>query len=192
MAKRGPAVAVAGLTLGALGVVALLAVQAEGTTAKASVAGPPPSASSAPPGSPPPSASPSPTILPLPPTATGIAVLRVVYSVGAKQVWLVDPKKDPEVQAAFAVTPGSVNPAPGNYTVYSRSAGANGTDGKQIEHVVRFAQQGGTVFGFSAAVDGSTPAADPKTKTGGIRTDRADGQTLWDFAPDGTRVQVLP
>ncbi|MFF7633913.1 L,D-transpeptidase [Kitasatospora sp. NPDC008050] len=175
-----------------MGLISLLAVQAEGTATKASAAQPPPSANAAPPGAPSPSASPSPTIPPLPATAAGVALRRVVYSVGAKEVWLVDPKKDPQIQAAFPVTPGSVNPTPGTYTVYSRAAAANGTDGKQIEHVVRFAQQAGTVFGFSAAVDGATPEADPKTKTGGIRTDRADGQTLWDFAPDGTRVQVVP
>lgn len=110
---------------------------------------------------------------------------------GAKEIWLVDPEKTPEVQAAFPVQPGSVNPAPGTYTVYSRSPTGTGSDGKQIEHVVRFTQQGGVVFGFSAALDGSTAPADPKARTGGIRFDRADGQTLWDFAPDGTRVQVV-
>jgi hypothetical protein len=116
----------------------------------------------------------------------------VVYSIGARQVWLVDPKKNPQVVAAFLVEPGSADPAPGSYQVYSRSAATNGTDGRPVEHVVRFAQHGGIVFGFSAAVDGSAVVPDPRSKTGGIRSARPDGQTLWDFAPIGTRVLVVP
>jgi hypothetical protein len=95
------------------------------------------------------------------------------------------------VVAAFLVEPGSVEPAPGSYAVSSRSAATKGTDGRPVEHVVRFGERGGTVFGFSAAVDGSTPTADPKVRTGGIRSTRQDGQTLWDFAPIGTRVLVV-
>ncbi|WP_428314994.1 L,D-transpeptidase [Kitasatospora sp. LaBMicrA B282] len=190
MAIKGPAIAVAGLTLSALAVVTLLAVQAEGTAGKALAAQPPPSASGTPGDSPSPSGSASPGVPPLPKAAEG-GTRRVVYSIGAREVWLVDPKKTPEVQAAFPVTGGSVNPTPGSYTVYSRSATASGTDGRQIEHVVRFTQQGGVVFGFSAALDEAAPSPDPKGKTGGIRTDRGDGQTLWDFAPMGTRVQVV-
>ncbi len=118
----------------------------------------------------------------------------MVYSAGTHQVWLVDPKKTPPVQSSFKVTPGTVEPAPGTYTVYSRTAAGTGTDGLQIEHVVRFTQQSATVFGFSAAVDPSaTPAPDAaQKKTGGIRSTRTDGQTLWDFAPNGTRVTVIP
>ncbi|GAA1954328.1 hypothetical protein GCM10009738_30080 [Kitasatospora viridis] len=181
---------VAGLTLAALAVVTVLAVQAEGTAATAVAAQPGPSASSATPSAQA-SAAPGPSLEPLPSAAAVGSTRRVVYSISAKQVWLVDPKKDPQVVAAFTVEPGSANPAQGSYTVYSRAAAANGTDGRPVEHVVRFTQQGGTVFGFSAAVDGSTPAADPKAKTGGIRSTRQDGQTLWDFAPVGTRVLVV-
>ncbi|MCX4748519.1 hypothetical protein OG455_23885 [Kitasatospora sp. NBC_01287] len=190
MAKRGPAVAVAGLTLGAMALVTLLAVQAEGSAPRAAAAQPPPSAGASPGDQVTPSSTPSPAVPALPKAAEGGA-LRVVYSVSAKEVWLVDPKKTPEIQAAFPVQPGSANPAPGTYTVYSRAPAGSGTDGKQIEHVVRFTQQGGVVFGFSAALDGSTAPPDPKVRTGGIRTTRADGQTLWDFAPNGTRVQVV-
>ncbi|MFE9422141.1 hypothetical protein ACFYNO_04160 [Kitasatospora sp. NPDC006697] len=191
MAKTGPGVVVAGLTLAALAVVALLAVQAEGTAAPAAAATrPSPGPTSAAPSASA-TAEPSPSALPLPSAAAIGATRRVVYSLSAKQVWLVDPKKDPQVLAAFPVEPGSVSPAVGSYTVYSRSAATTGTDGRPVEHVVRFAQQSGTVFGFSAAVDGSTPSADPHTKTGGIRAGRQDGQTLWDFATTGTRVLVV-
>lgn len=187
MAKMGPGVVVTGLTLGALAVISLLAVQASGTEPRTSAARPAASAS--------PSAAPSPTAsappaIPALPTSSGSG-RRVVYSVGAKVVWLVDPKKDPQVQAAFTVEPGSVDPNPGSYTVSTRSATSNGSDGRQVEHVVRFTQRGGTAIGFSAAVDGATPAADPKTRTGGIRETRENGQTLWDFAPVGTKVTVI-
>ncbi|WP_406211036.1 hypothetical protein OH807_16980 [Kitasatospora sp. NBC_01560] len=188
----GPGVVVTGLTLGALAVVSLLAFQANGAQDRAGGARPATStsaSSSGPAASATPSASATPTAPALP--ATSGTGLRVVYSVGSHYVWLVDPKKNPQVVAAFAVTPGSVEPVAGSYPVYSRTATTTGTDGRQIEHVVRFAQQNGVVFGFSAAADGATPTTDPKAKTGGIRSSRPDGQLLWDFAPQGTKVVVI-
>ncbi|WP_033257965.1 MULTISPECIES: L,D-transpeptidase [Kitasatospora] len=188
MAKLGPGVVVGGLTLGAMAVIGLLAFQANGASSRAVAAVP--SASSAAPSA---SASESgrPPAPPLP--AESGAGLRVVYSLQQQQVWLVDPKKPNPVVASFKVVPGNTLPPVGTYSVASRTAAGNGTDGRQIEHVVRFAQQSGTVFGFSALVDEKAPApsVDPKTKTGGIRASRADGQSLWDFAPNGTRVVVV-
>ncbi|WP_316524010.1 hypothetical protein [Kitasatospora brasiliensis] len=186
----GPGVVVTGLTLGALAMVGLLAFQANGAQDRAG--GIKPTVTTTATGtatSAAPSAAPTPTVPPLP-TTSGSGT-RVVYSVGSHYVWLVDPKKTPQVAAAFAVTPGTVEPAPGSYAVYSRTQTTTGTDGKQIEHVVRFAQQNGVVFGFSAAVDGATPTTDPSAKTGGIRSGRAEGQLLWDFAPKDTKVIVV-
>ncbi|MEU9074867.1 hypothetical protein ACFYUY_16505 [Kitasatospora sp. NPDC004745] len=187
----GPGVVVTGLTLGALAVVSLLAFQANGAQDRAGGAKPAASTttSSGPAVSATPTASATPTV-PALPTTSGSGT-RVVYSVGSHYVWLVDPKKNPQVAAAFQVTPGSVEPAPGSYAVYSRTPNTTGTDGRPIEHVVRFAQQNGVVFGFSAAMDGATVTADPKAKTGGIRSGRPDGQLLWDFAPNGTKVVVV-
>lgn len=185
MAKLGPGVVVGGLTLAAMAAIGVLAVQAQGAETKAAAARAKASATA----SPSPSASPTPTVPALPGSSgTG---RRVVYSIGSHQVWLVDPAKNPQVVAVFPVTPGSMEPAVGNYTVYSRSASGVGTDGKQVEHAVRFAKQNGTVFGFSATVDGSTSTPDGRNKSGGIRASHADGQTLWDFAPNGTRVYVV-
>ncbi|MFF2349271.1 hypothetical protein ACFVVL_05785 [Kitasatospora sp. NPDC058115] len=209
----GPGVVVTGLTLGALAVVSLLAFQANGAQDRAVAADPGASTSApstGPAASATPTTTPTPTAPALPTAGTGTG-LRVVYSVSGHYVWLIDPKKTPQVVAAFPVTPGTVEPAPGSYPVYSRTQSGTGTDGKQIEHVVRFAQQNGVVFGFSAAVDGATgtPAAAPtasasasgtpsaigggdsKAKTGGIRSSRADGQLLWDFAPKDTKVVVI-
>ncbi len=211
MAKMGPGVVVTGLTLGALAVVSLLAFQANGAQDRAVAANP--SASTAattggPAASATPTATPTPTAPTLPTAGTGTG-LRVVYSVSTHYVWLIDPKKTPQVVAVFPVTPGTVEPAPGSYPVYSRTPSGTGTDGKQIEHVVRFAQQNGVVFGFSAAVDGAATGAPPAApapsasasastggstsgaKTGGIRSSRADGQLLWDFAPKDTKVVVI-
>ncbi|MFJ9519050.1 hypothetical protein ACIRPK_12385 [Kitasatospora sp. NPDC101801] len=181
-----PGVVVTGLTLAALATVGLLAFQANGAATRTPVAKPATSSSAAP--SPSAAASPSAPALP---AASGTG-RRVVYSAGSHYVWLVDPKKTPPTQSAFPVTPGSVEPTAGSYTVYSRTPAGTGTDGRQIEHVVRFAQQNNVVFGFSAALDGATPSADPKTKTGGIRSGRADSQSLWDFAQNGTKVVVIP
>ncbi|RKT17435.1 hypothetical protein BX285_1812 [Streptomyces sp. 1114.5] len=190
MAKMGPGVVVTGLTLGALAVVSLLAFQANGAQDRAGGAKPTVTttatgtATAAAP-----SATPTPVAPPLP--ATSGTGTRVVYSIGSHYVWLVDPKKSPQVAAAFQVVPGSVEPTPGSYAVYSRTPTGTGADGRQIEHVVRFAQQNGVVFGFGAAVDGAMPTADPKAKTGGIRSGRAEGQLLWDFAPKDTKVVVV-
>lgn len=185
MVRTVPGVVVAGLTAGAVAVVALLAVQAEGAQSRAEEARAAAGATADPsPTAPAPTAS-----MPALPASSGTGY-RVVYSVSQHRVWLVDPRKDPQLQASFAVTPGSVEPTPGSYSVYSRTATGKGTDHRQIEHVVRFTEQGGVVFGFGSAVDGSTAPPDAGLRTGGIRSSRADGQVLWDFAPTGTRVFV--
>nr|WP_237500057.1 hypothetical protein [Streptomyces sp. SID8379] len=115
---------------------------------------------------------------------------RVVYALGTDRVWLVG--GNGKVQRTYEVTPGSVDPAPGKYTVTSRSGAITGTDGTPIEHVVRFANTDGVAIGFSAAVDGSTPEPDPSKQTGGIRESRADANAMWEFATFGRPVVVVP
>ncbi|WFB07913.1 hypothetical protein LRS74_13275 [Streptomyces sp. LX-29] len=115
---------------------------------------------------------------------------RVVYDLDAKRVWLVG--ADERVMRSYRVSPSSVNPDPDTYAVSSRAQGLVGSDGVQIEHVVVFHQENGVVFGFSAAVDGSTPNPDSPKKTGGIRAAREDGSALWDFAVTETKVVVVP
>lgn len=114
---------------------------------------------------------------------------RVVYSVGEDRVWLVG--ADDEVRNTFEVTPGSVDPPPGTYAVTSRTKATTGTDGVPVEHVVRFTGVDGVVIGFSAAVDGSTPAPGTAVRTGGIRESRADGEAMWMFATLGQKVVVV-
>ena len=123
------------------------------------------------------------------PAGSGTGV-RVVYSVGGKRVWLVG--EGDTVKRTFRVTPGSVNPAPGVYTVTSRSNTVTGSDGTPVEHVVRFTTVESITIGFSAAVNGTTPPPDPAVKTGGIRESRADGNAMWEFATIGRTVAVIP
>lgn len=123
------------------------------------------------------------------PAGSGTGV-RVVYSVGDDRVWLVG--EGDAVKRTFRVTPGSVDPAPGVYTVTSRSHTVTGTDGILVEHVVRFTDVEGVTIGFSAPVDGSTPPPNPSVKTGGIRESRADGAAMWEFATIGRTVAVIP
>ncbi|WP_171169782.1 hypothetical protein [Streptomyces sp. I05A-00742] len=116
---------------------------------------------------------------------------RVVYSVGQKRVWLVP--ADAKGVRSFEVTPSTVNPQPGTYAVTSRDLNGPGSDGVRLEHIVRFLRDAnGVVFGFSAAVDGSPPQPDPTKKTGGVREKPADGLAMWEFAPKGTKVVVVP
>ncbi|MEU1594909.1 hypothetical protein ABZ468_19035 [Streptomyces sp. NPDC005708] len=114
---------------------------------------------------------------------------RVVYSIGDDRVWLVGAGN--KVQRTFKVTPGTVDPLPGTYPVTSRTASATGSDGTPVEHIVRFASNGGVVIGFSAAIDGSTPKPDTSKKLGGIRESRADGTAMWEFATSDQKVVVV-
>ncbi|MFG1667953.1 hypothetical protein [Streptomyces sp. Y7] len=115
--------------------------------------------------------------------------LRVVYSVDDDRVWLVDGRG--KVKRTFRVTPGSVDPAPGEYAVTSRSNVATGTDGASIEHVVRFASVDDVTIGFSSTVRSATAPPDPALQTGGIRESRADGDAMWDFATIGRAIVVI-
>ncbi|WAZ23551.1 hypothetical protein STRCI_004898 [Streptomyces cinnabarinus] len=114
---------------------------------------------------------------------------RVVYSVDDDRVWLVG--RGDKVRRTFEVSPGTVDPKPGVYTVTSRSGRVTGTDGVPIEHVVRFTTVGGVIVGFSAAVDDTPPNPDAPKLTGGIRESRGDGDAMWAFATIGHKVVVI-
>ncbi|MFE2304386.1 hypothetical protein ACFXAW_40025 [Streptomyces sp. NPDC059445] len=176
---------VAGLTVAALAAVGFLAFQASAnvpdTLGKpaASVSAEPSASKAAP------KAKKDPAALP---AASGSGV-RVVYSTGADRVWLVGAGN--KVKRTFEVTPGTVDPAVGTYAVTSRTGATPGSDGTQIEHVVRFTEVDSVSVGFSAAVSGSTEAPDPEKKVGGIRASRANGDAMWAFATVGAKVVVV-
>ncbi|MGW0118217.1 hypothetical protein [Streptomyces sp. NPDC003327] len=181
---------VAGLTAAALVAVGVLAYQASAKApADLSVKPVNPTAAAAPSGSP--SGAPEqPVRNPLAVPANSGTGERVVYALGERRVWLVDKKN--KATRTFSVMPSTVDPVPGAYRVTSRSGSVRGSDGVQIEHVVRFATVEDVSIGFSAAVDGSMPTPDPARKTGGVRMKRADGDALWTFASIGAKVVVVP
>ncbi|MGW3289458.1 hypothetical protein ACWDR3_32945 [Streptomyces sp. NPDC001002] len=116
---------------------------------------------------------------------------RVVYSIDDDRVWLVGAHDT--VRRTFKVTPGTIDPSLGRYTVTSRSNAITGTDGTPIEHVVRFASADGVAIGFSAAVENpKSPSPGASVRTGGIRESRADGDAMWEFATIGEPVVVIP
>lgn len=176
-------VIVTGLTVAALSVIGFFAFQANAAQERAderkasASPAPAPSSSSDPKG--------GKTALP-PHSGQGE---RVVYSLGRERVWLVGANGKPE--ETYRVEPGSVDPRPGGYRVTSRASHVTGTDGIPIENVVRFTTTGNTTIGFSSALDGSMPEADPSKETGGIREHRKDGETMWLFATIGTKVVVV-
>ncbi|WP_241518611.1 hypothetical protein [Streptomyces sp. CB03238] len=180
---------VAGLTAAAVAAVAFLAYQASANVpADLSDTSPAPAAS--------PSA-PAPGGVPKQPADPALALpkqsgtgVRVVYSLGERRVWLVG--EQDTVTRTFPVMPSTVNPAPGTYAVTSRSGTVPGSDGVQIEHVVRFTSVDGVTIGFSAAVDGSMASPDPTRRTGGIRMQRVDGNAMWTFATVNSKVVVVP
>ncbi|MFI5809302.1 hypothetical protein [Streptomyces sp. NPDC051561] len=184
---------VAGLTAGALAVVGFLAYQASANVPDTVAM--PPSSTTSPTG---PkdtgrTAKPSPLTVP----AQSGKGTRVVYSLSGKRVWLVDPepqraaKKQPPT---FVVAPSAVSPSPDTYRVSTRTRKITGSDGKPVEHVVRFASVDGVTIGFSAAVDGTmpTPGATPQEGTGAVRLARTDGKQMWEFATVGVKIVVVP
>ncbi|MFD7322255.1 hypothetical protein ACFV9D_14410 [Streptomyces sp. NPDC059875] len=177
----------AGLTAAAVAAVAFLAYQAS-ANAPADVSAKPRTTASAP--------AASVTGGPEKPAKDPLAVpadsgsgARVVYALAERRVWLVDTKG--QATHTFSVMPSTVHPVPGAYTVSSRSGTVRGSDGVQIEHVVRFTTVQDVSIGFSAAVDGTLPTPDPARKTGGIRMKRADGDAMWTFASIGAKVVVV-
>lgn len=184
---RGSSGIVAGLTAAAVAAVAFLAYQAS-ANAPDSVVDVSASAS-APASAKKPTAKPAPTVDPMDlPTDSGTGV-RVVYGLKAKRVWLVG--ENPDSVRTFPVVPSAVSPEPGSYAVYSRTGTVTGSDGVPIEHVVRFAEVGDTVIGFSAAQDGSLPTPDPTLKTGGVRMTRENADQMWSFATVAVKVVVV-
>ncbi|MFD0315663.1 hypothetical protein [Streptomyces flavalbus] len=187
-ARRIPSWAwVSGLTAGAIVAVAVLAVQAEGGPQPTAAASPRPTASASADAKP--SASPTDTAPVAVPDDSGTG-RRIVYSLGAKRVWLVDASD--ATRRTFAVWPGTVSPDPGSYAVSSRNEGTTGSDGVEIEHIVYFTAKSGVSIAFSNALDGSSPPPPAQgTQTGGIRTRVADGDALWAFGTAGTTVVVV-
>ncbi|MFF0744492.1 hypothetical protein ACFYVL_29235 [Streptomyces sp. NPDC004111] len=183
---------VAGLTAGALAVVGFLAYQASANVPD-SVSMPSAATSPTGPKDKGKAAKPSPLALP----ANSGTGTRVVYSLSGKRVWLVDkaaPAAAQQKPPTYPVSPSAVSPVPETYRVSTRSLRVTGSDGKPVEHVVRFTSVDGVTIGFSAAVDGTmpTPGATPQEGTGAVRMSRADATRMWEFATVNVKVVVVP
>lgn len=174
---------VAGLTAAAVAVVGFLAYQASANVPD--TLGKPLAGASKVPTTKAPRDKKNPVALP---TASGTGE-RVVYSVDDDRVWLVAANN--RTERTFKVTPGTVDPEVGTYAVTSRSKAVTGSDGAQIEHVVRFTLVDGVAIGFSSAIDGSTGTPDSTKKLGGIRETRKNGTAMWNFATIGVKVVVI-
>ncbi|MET9035849.1 hypothetical protein ACWEQ3_31630 [Streptomyces mirabilis] len=174
---------VAGLTAAAVAVVGFLAYQASANVPD--TLGKPLAGASKVPTTKAPRDKKNPVALP---TASGSGE-RVVYSVDDDRVWLVAANN--RTERTFKVTPGTVDPGLGTYAVTSRSKAVTGSDGAQIEHVVRFTVVDGVAIGFSSAIDGSTGSPDSTKKLGGIRETRKNGTAMWNFATVGVKVVVI-
>ncbi|MEV0260830.1 L,D-transpeptidase [Streptomyces sp. NPDC050617] len=192
MARSSSGPVVAGLTAAALAVVGFLAFQASAAPDSPAKAG---AAHSSPSGHPKDKGKgkgdggkdKASTAVP----ASSGTGLRVVYALKAKRVWLVG--ENEQATRTFEVAPSSVSPEPGTYKVSGHTSKLTGSDGVPVEHIVQFhIGQGGIVFGFSAAIDGSTPDPNAPKKTGAVREQRADGAAMWKFATIGTKVVVVP
>ncbi|MGZ8736085.1 MAG: L,D-transpeptidase [Nocardioides sp.] len=123
---------------------------------------------------------------------------RVVFDMSAQRVWLVGGAG--VVRRSYPVS-GSVtdNLGPGTYQVYSKSKQAWGIDDSgSMKYMVRFAHGDRAAIGFhdipvkdgerlQSKADLGTPQSH-----GCIRQWRPDARALWDFAPVGSTVVVVP
>jgi lipoprotein-anchoring transpeptidase ErfK/SrfK len=123
---------------------------------------------------------------------------RVVFDQSAQRVWLVG--REGRVLRTYLVS-GSVedNLDPGTYEVYSRSVRAWGIDdGGTMKYMVRFTHGERAAIGFHdiPVKDGEKVQSRSELGTalsgGCIRQWRPDAKALWEFAPLGTTVVVVP
>lgn len=153
------------------------------------VAEPPPSS----PAEPPPVAAPAQPGLP---AASG-AGRRVVYSNSQQRIWLVE--GDGSTAATWLVSGRRGVPRPGVYGVFSKSRYSSARGGRvKMEFMVRFARGRRLAIGFHSIPVGRGGPIQTKAQLGTFRSAgcvrqlRANAETLWNWAPIGTRVVVTP
>jgi hypothetical protein len=163
--RIGSGVAVAGFLATAIAVVGVLTAAAVDAPPRHPASGtpaPPATASGSP-------ASAAPTALP---AASGHGA-RAVYSLGRHRVWLVDARGG--VLRSYPVRAGRIAPARGTHRVFARERG----------QVVLFASTDGVNVGFA-------PAASAGASGAVIREAPDDAAALWQHAPTGSLVTVVP
>jgi lipoprotein-anchoring transpeptidase ErfK/SrfK len=123
---------------------------------------------------------------------------RVVYAIGAQQVWLVT---DSEVVRTFKVSGSRYDQLEaGTYEVFSKSRHATSWHGTEtMEYMVRFHRGARSNIGFHDIPVDTVSGTDVQTLSdlgtplsdGCIRQDVVDAAALWEFAPVGTPVVVV-
>jgi lipoprotein-anchoring transpeptidase ErfK/SrfK len=123
---------------------------------------------------------------------------RAVYAITAQRVWLVE--ADGRVSRTYRVSGRLDRPGPGTYAVYSKSATAvsyNYTE--RMQYMIRFAHGQQAAIGFhDIPVDQAGHPVQTEAQLGQplsagcVRQAEADAVALWNWAPVGTTVVVLP
>lgn len=136
---------------------------------------------------------------PYPAVGTG---QRIIYSNSGQQVWLIN--SDDTLHDTYLVSGRQGVPYPGTYSVYSKSLSAwAGHDGITMAHMVRFVPPWGSgnrlAIGFHAiprTSDGVPLQTEAELGTyqsaGCVRQSDQKAAALYDWAPIGTPVIVLP
>lgn len=123
---------------------------------------------------------------------------RVVYSIHGQRVWLVE--SDGRVSRTYLVSGRLDRPGPGTYKVYSRSENAISYDSAEtVQYLVRFANGERAAIGFhdipvtadGTGVQTNLELGEPLS-AGSVRQSEEDALVLWDWAPVGTTVVVVP
>ena len=121
---------------------------------------------------------------------------RVVYAVSQQRVWTVE--ADETISGSWLVSGRRGTPEPGTYSIYSRSRWASSEGGRaRMEFMLRFARTSGLPIGFHSIpvdrngrpVQSEEELGQPRSK-GCVRQRRAEAEHLWNWAPNGTTVQV--
>jgi len=119
---------------------------------------------------------------------------RVVYSVGQQRVWWVE--SDETVVNTYLVSGRRGTPRYGTYAVYSRSRYAS-SGSARMEFMIRFARGRSLAIGFHSipTVRGRPLQSEAQLGTplshGCVRQRVSDAAALWNWAPVGTRVDVV-
>ena len=119
---------------------------------------------------------------------------RIVYSVEAQRLWLVE--ADERVSGSWLVSGRKGIPKPGTYAVYSRSRWSSAGP-VRMEFMMRFVKTKRQAIGFHAIpvdrrgrpIQSEDELGQPRSR-GCVRQKRSDAEHLWNWAPDGTTVRV--
>ena len=126
--------------------------------------------------------------------------MRIIYANDAQRVWLID--EDERVVDSYLVSGRNNVPAPGTYSVYSKSELAwAGHGGITMRWMLRFARstRSGLAIGFHAIprYSNGTPMQTEAElgsyqSAGCVRQSDEKAEALYAWAPKGTTVIVLP